>query len=87
MKVQGFTLSMKKAQKEAVVAFIKSNEFKNLLDHHYAVGYEDFHSDTKEAYLEMDFNSLRIPTAIESSLLPTSSEDVNVMDDASTELA
>ena len=33
----------------------------------------------------MDFDSFMIPTATESSLLPTSSEDLNVMDDTSTE--
>ena len=76
---------MEKAQKVAVVAFLKSNKFKNCLDFHYAADYEDFLSNAKEAYPEMDFDSFKIPTAIESSLLPTSSEDVNVMEDASTE--
>ena len=33
----------------------------------------------------MDFDSFMIPTATESSLLPTSSEDLNVLDDTSTE--
>ena len=33
----------------------------------------------------MDFDSFMIPTTTESSLLPTSSEDLNVMDDTSTE--
>ena len=33
----------------------------------------------------MDFDSFMIPTATESSLLLTSSEDLNVMDDTSTE--
>ena len=33
----------------------------------------------------MDFVSFKIPTAIKSSLLPMSSENVNVVDDASTE--
>ena len=65
---------------------MKSNEFKIRLDHHYAVGYEDFHSDAKEAYLEMDFDSFKISTTIESSLLPMSSEDVNVVDDATNEV-
>ena len=76
---------MEKAQKEAVTAFMRSTEFKTHLDRHYAVGYEDFRVDAKEAYPEMDFDSFMIPTAAESSLLPTSSEDVNVMDNTSTE--
>ena len=33
----------------------------------------------------MDFDSFMIPTAAESSLLSTSSGDLNVMDDTSTE--
>ena len=85
VKVQEFTSSMEKAQKEAVVAFMRSNEFKTRLDHHYAAGYEDFRSDAKKAYPKVDFDSFMIPTAISSSLLPTSFEDVNVVDDASTE--
>ena len=85
VKVQGFTSSMEKAQKEAIAAFMKSNEFKIHLDRHYVVGYEDFRSDAKEAYPEMDFDFFKIPTAVESSLPQTSSEDVNIMDDALTE--
>ena len=64
---------------------MRSNEFKTRLDRHYATGYEDFRADAKEAYPEMDFDSFMIPTTTESSLLLTSSEDVNVMDDTSTE--
>ena len=52
-----------------------------------SVGYEDFHFDAKEAYLEMDFNSFQVSTAAESSLLQMSFEDINVMDDASTKPA
>ena len=47
---------------------------------------EDFRSNAKEAYPKMDFDSFKIPTTIESSLLQTSFEDVNIMDDDSTEL-
>ena len=76
---------MEKTQKEAIVAFMKSNEFKIHLDRHYIVGYKDFCFDAKEAYLEMDFDFFKIPIAVESSLPQTSFEDVNIMDDASTE--
>ena len=38
------------------------------------------------AYLDLDFDSFKIPLAMESSLLPTSSEDVNVVDDATNEV-
>ena len=87
VKVQGFTSSIEKAHKEVVAAFMKSNKFKNHLDRHYAAGYKDFRSDAKEAYLEMDFNSFKIPTATKNSLLLTSSQDVNVMDNTSIEPA
>ena len=73
VKVQEFTSSMEKAQKEAVTAFIRLNEFKTRLDRHYGTGYEDFRFDAKEAYLEVDFDSFMIPTTTDSSLLPASS--------------
>ena len=86
VKCQGFTSSLESAKKEAIATFMKSNDFTNRLDQHYVTGYEDFSSDTKEAYLEMDFDSFKVPTAVESSLLQTSPKDVNIKDDASTEL-
>ena len=86
VKVQEFTSSMEKAQKEAVVtAFMRSNEFKTRLDFHYTAGSKDFRFDAKEAYPEVDFDSFMIPTTTKSSLLLTSSKDVNVVDDALTE--
>ena len=77
---------MEKAREEAVAAFKKSDKYKNRLDSHYAAGYEDFRADAKEAFPDLDFDSLKIHLAIESSLLPTSSEDINVVDDASNEV-
>ena len=85
-QVSGFNSSLEKAREEAVAAFKKSDEYKNRLDSHYAAGYEDFRADTKEAFPDLDFDSLKIPLATESSLLPTSSEDINVVDDASNEV-
>ena len=84
-QVSGFNLSLEKAREEAVAAFKKSGEYKNRLDSHYA-GYEDFRANAKEAFPDLDFDSLKIPLATESSLLPTSSEDINVVDDASYEV-
>ena len=78
---------MKKAQKEAIAAFMRLDEFKSWLDCHYIVGYKDFHFDAEKAYLEMAFDSFKIPTATKSSLLLASFEDVNMVDDASIELA
>ena len=80
-QILAFDSSLEKAREEAVTAFKKSNEYKNRLESHYAAGYENFHADAKEGFLDLDFDSLKIPLAMESSLLPTSSEDVNVVDD------
>ena len=83
-QILAFDSSLEKAREEAVTAFKKSNEYKNRLESHYAAGYENFHADAKEGFLDLDFDSLKIPLAMESSLLPTSSEDVNVVDDQDT---
>ena len=85
-QVSEFTSSLEKAREEAIATFKKSDEYKNRLDSHYAAGYEDFRVDAKEAYRDLDFNSFKLPLATESSLLQTSSENVNIMDDANTEV-
>ena len=85
-QVSEFASSLEKAREEAIAAFKKSDEYKNRLDNHYAAGYEDFRANAKEAYPDLDFNSFKLPLATESSLLQTSSEDVNIMDDANTEV-
>ena len=85
-QVSEFNSSLEKACEEAVAAFKKSDEYKNRLDSYYAVAYEDFRADAKEAFPDLDFDSLKIPLATESSLLSTSSEDVNVVDDATNEV-
>ena len=76
--------SSKQAKVEVIKEFKSSKAFTNLLDTNYAVGFEDFHIDAVELYLEMNFDSIKLHTAAESSLLQTSSEDLNVEDDAST---
>ena len=63
-----------------------SSEFTNLLDKNYTVGFEDFRMDALEHYPRMDFNPIKLRVAAKSSLLQTSSEDVNIEDDASTQL-
>ena len=85
-QVSEFVSSLEKAREEAIAAFKKSDEYKNRLDSHYAAGYEDFCADAKEAYPDLDFDSFKLPLTNESSLLQTSSEDVNIMDDANTEV-
>ena len=69
VKCQELTLSLENAKKEAIATFVKSDDFTNCLDQHYVAGYEDFRSDTKEAYLGMNFDSFKVPTATESTLL------------------
>ena len=85
-KVSKFNSSLEKAREEAIAAFKRSNEYKNHLDSHYVASYEDFYADANEAFPDLDFDSFKIPLATESSLLPTSSEDVNVVDDATNEV-
>ena len=85
-QVSKFTSSLEKACGEVVVAFKKFDEYKNHLDSHYVAGYEDFCADAKEAFPELNFDTFKIPLATESSLLATSSEDVNVVDDANNKL-
>ena len=85
-QISTFNSSLEIAREEAIAAFKKSDEYKNRLDSHYAAGYKDFRADAKEAFPDLDFDSLKIPLATESSLLPTSSEDVNVVDDATNEV-
>ena len=85
-QVAEFTSSLEKAREEFIAAFTRSDEYKNHLDSHYAAGYEDFRANAKEAYPDLDFNSFKLSLATESSLLQTSSKDVNIMDDANTEV-
>ncbi|XP_065637051.1 uncharacterized protein LOC136070692 [Quercus suber] len=85
-QVSEFPSSLEKAREEAISAFKKSDEYKNRLDSHYAAGYEDFRVDAKDAFPDLNFDTFKIPLAIESSLLVTSSEDVNVEDDANNEV-
>ena len=85
-QVSKFVSSLKKTREEAIAAFKKSDKHKKALDSHYATGYEDFRADAKETYPDLDFDSFRLPLAVESSLLQTSSEDVNILDDANNEV-
>ena len=85
-RVSRFVSSLEKAREEAIASFKKSDEYKSHLDSHYAAGYEDFCADAKETFPDLDFDSFKLPLATESSMLQMSSEDVNVMDDASNEV-
>ena len=85
-QVSEFVSSLEKARGEAIAAFKKSDEHKKALDNHYAAVYKDFRADAKETYLDLDFDSFKLPLAAKSSLLQTSSKDVNILDDANTEV-
>ena len=77
---------LKKAKGDAVAEFKKSKQFTNMLDRNYAAGFEDFRMDAIEKFPEIDFNSIKLNLSgvATSSLLQTSSEDINVEDNAST---
>ena len=76
---------LSKAKEDAVTEFKVSKQYTDLLDTNYAVGFEDFRTDAMENFPEMDFSFIKLNlAAATSSLLQTSSEDVNVEDDATT---
>ena len=73
------------AKVDVVIEFKSSNEYTKLLDANYAAGFEDFRMEAIENFPEVDFSSIKLNlTAATSFLLQTSSEDVNVEDDATT---
>ena len=78
---------LKKAKEDIVVEFKVSKQFTDLLDTNYAAGFEDFKMDAVENFPDIDFNSIKLNLsgAPTSSLLQTSSEDVNIEDDATTQ--
>ena len=76
---------LEKAKGDAVAEFQASKQFTNLLDKNYAAGFEDFTLDAAENFPNLDFNAIKLNLgAATSSLLQTSSEDINIEDDAST---
>ena len=78
---------LSKAKEDAVAEFKVSKQYTDLLDANYAIGFEDFRMDAMENFPEVDFSSIKLNlAAATSSLLQTSSEDVNVEDDATTQL-
>ena len=76
---------LEKAKGDAVAEFQASKQFTDLLDKNYAARFEDFRLDAAENFPNLDFNAIKLNLgAATSSLLQTSSEDVNIEDDAST---
>ena len=78
---------LEKAKGDVVAKFKASKQFTNLIDTNYAAGFEDFRVDAMEKFLEIDFSSIKLNLggAATSSLLQTSSEDINIEDDATTQ--
>ena len=76
---------LEKAKGDAVVEFQASKQFIDLLNKNYATGFEDFRLDVTENFPNLDFSSINLNLgAATNSLIQTSSEDVNIKDDAST---
>ena len=76
---------LEKAKGDAVAEFQVSKQFTDLLDKNYAAGFKDFRLDVAENFPNLDFSAIKLNLgAATRSLLQTSSEDVNIKDDAST---
>ena len=77
---------LSKAKEDAVAEFKSSKVYIDTMDRNYAAGFEDFIMDAIENFPEVDFSSIKLNlAAATSSLLQTSSNDINVEDDASTQ--
>ena len=75
-----------KVKEDAITEFKASKQYTDLLDTNYVVGFEDFRMDAMEKLPEVDFSSIKLNQAAATNyLLRTSSEDVNVEDDATTQ--
>ena len=70
-----------------VVEFKASKQFTDLMDTNCVAGFEDFKMDAMENFPEVDFSSIKLNLdgAATSSLVQTSSEDVNIEDNATTQ--
>ena len=76
---------LNKAKEDVVMEFRASKQFTDLLDTNYAARFEDFCIDAMDNFLEIDFCSIKLNLGVTSSLLQTSSKDVNIEDDATTQ--
>jgi len=75
---------MSKAKDEVVKEFESSSAYTRLLNETYGVGFEDFCLDAYKAFLGVDFDSIKLPMAGETSILPSTFEDVDIDDDTTT---
>ena len=78
---------LSKAKVNAVAEFKSSKAYTDVLDRNYAAGFEDFRMDAIKNFPEVDFSSIKLNLATAtSSLIQTDSDDVNIEDDATTQL-
>ena len=76
---------LEKAKGDTVAEFQASKRFTDLLDKNYTAGFKDFRLDAAKNFPNLDFSTIKLNLgAATSSLLQTSSEDVNIEDNAST---
>ena len=79
---------LSKAKEDVVAEFKSSKAYMDVLDRNYATGFKDFKMDAIQNFPEVDFSSIKLNlAAATSSLIQTGSDDINVEDDASTQLA
>ena len=78
---------LSKAKEDTVVGFKSSKVYTDALDRNYAASFEDFRMDAIKNFPEVDFSSIKLNLAVAtSSLIQTGSDDVNIEDDATTQL-
>ena len=78
---------LEKAKGDEVAEFKASKQYTDLLDTNDTMGFEDFRIEAMENCLEVDFSSIKLNLGgvATSSFLQTSSEDINIEDDATTQ--
>ena len=67
--------------------FRASKQFTDLLGSNYTASFEDFCMDAIENFPKVDFSSIKLNLGAVSFFFQTSSKDVNIEDDATTQLA
>ena len=60
---------------------MSSKDFKDVLDWHYIVGFEDFRQEAMETFPNMDFSKIKLFKANDGSLLTKSLDGANKEDD------
>ena len=78
---------LSKAKKDVAAEFKSSKVYTDVLDRNYVAGFKDFRMDAIENFPEVDFSSIKLNlAAATSSFIQTGSDDVNIEDDATTQL-